>query len=202
MVCPPVTLYLICEKSSSTNWIFSLQKSISKLIFAGYIGSKNPVWNRPKIQFFKIDFSKLILQKSSTDQHGVKLTRVKKPAVYHRFSYVTLRTVNEVMGANNLLGSKDADLPLSWLELPSAWAALGLACRPLGQTLAWATLVVGSPWIGMPSTWPALGLSCPWLGVPLAWANLKSQLNSEWICEVIVSPKIPTKKYRDFCPTL
>ena len=28
----------------------------------------------------------------------------------------------------------------------------------------------------------------------------KGQLNSEWIYEVIVSPKIPTKNYRDFCP--
>ena len=53
-----------------TNWIFSLQKSISKLIFAGYTGSKNPVRNRLKIQFVKLDFSKLIFQKSSTDQQG------------------------------------------------------------------------------------------------------------------------------------
>ena len=29
----PIHLYLIFEKSSSTNWIFNLQKSISKLIF-------------------------------------------------------------------------------------------------------------------------------------------------------------------------
>ena len=36
----PIHLYLIFEKSSSTNWIFNLQKSISKLIFAGYTGSK------------------------------------------------------------------------------------------------------------------------------------------------------------------
>ena len=42
------------------NWIFSLQKSISKLIFAGYTGSKNPVRNRLKIQFVQLDFSKLI----------------------------------------------------------------------------------------------------------------------------------------------
>ena len=47
----PVDLYLISEKSSwkkssLTNWISSLQKSISKLIFAGYTGSKNPVRNR------------------------------------------------------------------------------------------------------------------------------------------------------------
>ena len=55
------------EKSSSTNWIFSLQKSISKLIFAGYIGSKNPVRNRLKIQLAELDFSNLIFQKSSTD---------------------------------------------------------------------------------------------------------------------------------------
>ena len=60
-------LYLISEKSSSINWIFSLQKSISKLIFVGYTGSKNPLWNRLKIQFIKLDFSNLIFQKSSTD---------------------------------------------------------------------------------------------------------------------------------------
>ena len=60
------------EKSSSTNWIFSLQKSISKLIFAGYTGSKNQVWNRLKIQFVELDFSKLIFQKSSTGQKGVR----------------------------------------------------------------------------------------------------------------------------------
>ena len=29
----------------------------------------------------------------------------------------------------------------------------------------------------------------------------KGQLNSEWIYEVIVSPKIQTKNYKDFCPT-
>ena len=39
------------EKLSLTNWIFNLQKSISKLIFAGYTGSKNPVRNRLPIQF-------------------------------------------------------------------------------------------------------------------------------------------------------
>jgi len=55
-------------KSSSTNWIFSLQKLISKLIFAGYTGSKIPVRNRLKIQSIKLDFSKLIFQKTSTDQ--------------------------------------------------------------------------------------------------------------------------------------
>ena len=30
----------------------------------------------------------------------------------------------------------------------------------------------------------------------------KGQLNSEWIYVVIVSPKMPTKNYKDFCPTL
>ena len=29
---------------------------------------------------------------------------------------------------------------------------------------------------------------------------VKGQLNSEYIYEVIVSPKIPTKNYRNFCP--
>jgi hypothetical protein len=70
---PPVDLYSISEKSSSTKWIFNLQKSISKLIFAGYTGSKNPVQNRLKIQFVELDFYNLIFQKSSTDQQGVWL---------------------------------------------------------------------------------------------------------------------------------
>ena len=30
----------------------------------------------------------------------------------------------------------------------------------------------------------------------------KGQLNSEWIYEVIVSPKMPNKKFPDFCPNL
>ena len=34
-----------------------------------------------------------------------------------------------------------------------------------------------------------------------ALRRLKGQLNSEWIYEVIVSPKMPTKNYKDFCPT-
>ena len=29
----------------------------------------------------------------------------------------------------------------------------------------------------------------------------KGQLNSKWIYEVIVSPKMLTKNYKDFCPT-
>ena len=72
---PPVDLYLIFEKLSLTNWIFCLQKSISKLIFVGYTGSKNLVRNRLKIQFFDLDFSKLIFQKSSTDQQEVSLVQ-------------------------------------------------------------------------------------------------------------------------------
>jgi hypothetical protein len=55
------------------NWIFSLQKSISKLIFAGYTGSKNQVQNISRIKFVELDFSKLIFQKSSTDQQGVRI---------------------------------------------------------------------------------------------------------------------------------
>ena len=50
------------EKSSSTYWIFSLKKSISKLIFEDYTCSRNQVWNRltnPVCQtgFSQIDFS-------------------------------------------------------------------------------------------------------------------------------------------------
>ena len=62
-----IHLYLIFEKSNWMNWIFNLQKSIPKLIIAGYTGSKNPVRNRLKIQFVELNFSNLIFQKSSTD---------------------------------------------------------------------------------------------------------------------------------------
>ena len=47
-----------------------MQKSISKLIFAGYTGSKNRVPNRLKIQFVELVFFKLIFQESSADQQG------------------------------------------------------------------------------------------------------------------------------------
>ena len=30
----------------------------------------------------------------------------------------------------------------------------------------------------------------------------KGQLNSEWIYEFIISPKMQTKNYKDFCPTI
>ena len=36
--------------------------------------------------------------------------------------------------------------------------------------------------------------------ISVLWKGTKGQLNSEWIYEVIVSPKIPTKNYIDFCP--
>ena len=38
------------EKSGLTNWNFNVQKSILKLIFVGYTGSKNPVWTGKKFQ--------------------------------------------------------------------------------------------------------------------------------------------------------
>ena len=46
---------------------FQPEKKNSIIIFPGNRGSKNPVWNRLKIQFVKIGFSNLIFQKSSTD---------------------------------------------------------------------------------------------------------------------------------------
>ena len=53
---PPIYLYLIFEICISQNWflnlIFELDfLSILNLIFAGYTGSKNQVWNRQKIKF-------------------------------------------------------------------------------------------------------------------------------------------------------
>ena len=63
---PPVDLYLIFEKSSCKNQVRQ----------TGYTGSKTPVRNRLKIQFAKLDFSKLIFQKSSIDQQGDSVTKV------------------------------------------------------------------------------------------------------------------------------
>ena len=57
---PPVYLHLIFEILSVTRFFFNFKISslkikkinlISKLIFAGYTGSKNQVWNRQKIKF-------------------------------------------------------------------------------------------------------------------------------------------------------
>ena len=59
------------EKFSLMNLVFNLQKSISKLIFAGNTGSKNPLWN--SIQFIELDFSNLIFHKSSIDQQDVRV---------------------------------------------------------------------------------------------------------------------------------
>ena len=59
-VLPPVYLHLIFEISSVTHFFFNLEISslknqkinlISKLIFAGYTGSKNQVRTRQKIEF-------------------------------------------------------------------------------------------------------------------------------------------------------
>ena len=57
---PPVYLHLIFEISSVTRFFFNFEISslknlkinlISKLIFAGYTGSKNQVWTWKKIEF-------------------------------------------------------------------------------------------------------------------------------------------------------
>ena len=59
-----------------------------KLIFAGYTGSKNSVRNRLKIQFVKLDFSKLIFEKLSTDQQGVSLYLLIQFWLCYRTIYV------------------------------------------------------------------------------------------------------------------
>ena len=41
-----------------------------------------------------------------------------------------------------------------------------------------------------------------WVTVFILDQVTKGQLNSEWIYEVLFSPKIPTKNYQDFFPTL
>ena len=61
IVCPPVDLCFNFEKSSWKN----------QFRWTGFLGSKNQVRNRLKIQFVELNFSKLIFPKSSTDQQGV-----------------------------------------------------------------------------------------------------------------------------------
>jgi hypothetical protein len=57
------------------------------LIFAGYTGNKNQVLNRQKIQFIELDFSKLIFQKSSTDQQGVSKEKLESYYIVCTFVY-------------------------------------------------------------------------------------------------------------------
>ena len=67
----PFDLHLIFEKSSCKNqvrqtWFLAYKNQFRNWFL--HAGSKNPVQNRLKIQFFKLNFSKLIFQKSSSDQ--------------------------------------------------------------------------------------------------------------------------------------
>ena len=56
------------------------------MIFEGYTGSKNSVQNRLKIQFIELDFSKLIFQKSNTDQQGVRDKHCRRVSKWQTFS--------------------------------------------------------------------------------------------------------------------
>ena len=78
-----------------TNWIFSLQKLISKLIFTRCTGSKNPVC---RTWFFQIDFSEIqyrstggeaLYAQSSLKDEGLKFATIQKrlgwPCPFSRF---------------------------------------------------------------------------------------------------------------------
>ena len=52
---------------------------ISKLIFAGNTGSKNPVRNRLKLQFIELDFSKLFFKNQVQINRGICKKFEKKP---------------------------------------------------------------------------------------------------------------------------
>ena len=68
-VCP-IHLYLIFEKSSSTNWIFSLfQTGVLLPVQPAKINFEID-FSRLKLQFVELEFSNLIFQNSSTDQQG------------------------------------------------------------------------------------------------------------------------------------
>ena len=49
--------YLNAMTLRSTNWISNMKKSIPNWFFSGYTVSKNPIRNRPKIQFVRLNFS-------------------------------------------------------------------------------------------------------------------------------------------------
>ena len=50
-------------------------KRLVNLNFAGYTGCKNQLGNRQKNKFVQLDFTNLVLQKSSADQYGEPLCR-------------------------------------------------------------------------------------------------------------------------------
>ena len=82
------------------------------MIFAGYTGSKNPTRNRLKIQFVKLDFSKLIFQKSSTYQHiNFDLTLLSQSGIaIPSFSQVLDSTKIFGHGSPPFLGYLEIDL--------------------------------------------------------------------------------------------
>ena len=82
---PLVDLHLIFKKSSSTDQVQKIK--FNELDFTVFVACKNPVLNRLKIQFIKLDFSNLIIQKSSTDQQGEYLDMVRMPERIYNFHY-------------------------------------------------------------------------------------------------------------------
>ena len=63
------------------NSIFSL--CIWNWNFSRYTGSKNEVWTGPKMEIIPVHFSKSIFQKSSTDQQGVCINKIKSNAILY-----------------------------------------------------------------------------------------------------------------------
>ena len=69
---PCWSVYLSFEKSSCKNQV--RQTGFTKLVFAGYPGSKNQVWNRLKIQFVELIFPNWIFRyQIHIDQQGVRV---------------------------------------------------------------------------------------------------------------------------------
>ena len=50
--------------------------------------------------------------------------------------------------------------------------------------------------------WSVVSTGCHKNTVKCIFNSFKSQLNSEWIYELIFSPKMQTKNYKNFCPTI
>ena len=81
-------------------------------------------------------------------------------------------------------------------RLINLWLTFKIELHTMGPDYFWSSI-----WIILWFCNFLRHMGCCGMSVKLLLYRLhKCQLNSEWIYEVIVSPKMPTKNYQDFCP--
>ena len=166
------------EKSSSRTGFLACKSQFQNEFFAGYIGSKNPVWNRQKIQFVELDYSKLIFQKSSSDQQGVWLIQWNWQKTTLWFDY-DIQTEN-----------RREYLWLFSMEEKVLHVLFDIQKRVIGITITYLPI----------HTYFSTGLALREIYFDPSILIAKGEIKSEWIYEVINFPKYDLKILKDSCP--